>query len=166
MFVTRLKDDQVATLVDELKKAGLCKSSDPKKAVLEATEGRMICRKDRGNRISRILHGAWVVEANASALKVPQVKDLPVICLVAKIAPVTTKARLSRHRIKSDDGLLDVIYDITSTGKAIKVGVAPYDPDLVMAAIIAQPVEVLVKFMGIHPQLDAYIHHRLAENKE
>jgi hypothetical protein len=161
MFGTRMTDVQVTTLVAELKKMGLCKSKQPKRAMLEATDRRMTCRKARTWRGS-INNGPWVVESNADALAVAQEKDLPVICLVTKIAPVVTKAALTRHRIKSDDGLLDVIYDITNRGKATKVGVAPYDTDAVMEAILAQPTEVLIKYMGTHPMLDAYINHRLA----
>jgi hypothetical protein len=157
-----MNDKQVATLVARMRERGLCKSKVPARAMLEATGRRLICHKVRTSRGLSLILGSWVVEANAVGLTEAQEKDIPVIALVNNIASAAAKGTPTKVQIKSDDGLLDVEYKLRRGKKPVRVGVYPYDPDEVLRAITQQPIEVLLRFMGIHPMLDAYIKHQLA----
>jgi hypothetical protein len=162
MYGTRMNDEQVATLVAKMRERGLCKSKVPARAMLEATGRRMTCHKVRTSRALRLILGGWVVENNADGLMEATEQDLPVITLVNDIAPAAAKGTPTKLQVKSVDGLLEVEYKLRRGKKPIRVGVYPYEPDDVLKAITQQPIEVLIRFMGIHPMLDAYIKHQLA----
>lgn len=164
MHSTRLNDTQLTTLVSLLQKKGLCTSDDPKKAIPEATEGRLICHKTRTSKILQKLYGSWIVESNSMG---PLEKDIPVLCLIHKVSYKTNgnDRGYIRAYVKSNDEKLQMIFNITNSGKATLEEVSPYDEDEVVKDILKQPLEVLLQFLGINPMLDAYIHYRLA-NKE
>jgi len=164
MFGTRMNDAQVTTLVAKMRERGMCKSRVPTRAMFEATNRRLICHKVKYSKALTLLYGPWVVESNGNSMKYAQESDIPVIALVYDIATPSSPhgGTPTKIQIKSDDGLLDVEYRMARGKKPVKVGVYPYDPDDVMKAITKQPIEVLLKYMGIHPMLDAYIKHQLA----
>jgi len=160
---TRMNDEQVTTLVAKMRERGMCKSRVPARAMFEATNRRLICHKVRSSRALNLISGPWVVEDNGDAWKLAQEKDIPVIALVHDtVTPSTGRGKSVTVNVRSDDGLLDVEYKMARGKKPVKVGVYPYDTEAVMRSITQQPIEVLLKYMGIHPMLDAYIKHRLA----
>jgi hypothetical protein len=166
MFGTRMNDAQVATLVDKMRERGMCKSKVPARAMYEATDRRLICHKVKSSKALTLLYGPWVVEDNGDSFKTALEKDIPVIALVHDVAtPSTARGKSVTVSVRSNDGLLDVTYTLSRGKKPIRVGVYPYDTEAVMRAITQQPIEVLLKYMGTHPMLDAYIKHRLSTPK-
>jgi hypothetical protein len=152
MYGDRFKREDMYTFIEGLKKDGLSKSKDPKKALQEASGGRITVKKAHGRDYWHVVDAEYHHATEA---------DLPLICRVIKAGGKKDDFLY----LRSEDSYqgLRVHYKVSAKGKATMIDYRPTDVSGVVDAIMGLPVTSLVPLMGIHECLDEYINRRLAD---
>jgi len=151
MVNERMTDEAARALGTWLKSQGLSGSADPNKAVRKASKGRLCFRRDRDDHILRL--------CSNDSRPWPTEEDIP---LIEKAAQMSGRGDWEVF-VRSTDGRLRTWYKLSKDGHMRLHEYAPADSYVILRAICRQPVGVLVKYEGIHPDLDAFIHRRLRE---
>ena len=145
----RMTEEQVEAYGAWLKKSGHSTSVIPQKAIMQASETRLCLKKRRGEY--------WLKDNDYG----PMEKDLPVIVEAAKITGETYRTIW----VDSDDRSLRTRYKFEKDGTPILEDFSPADGYAIVNAICELPMGELLKYMGLHPNLDAYINRKIAQNK-